>query len=271
MHPILFQTRFFTVHIFWLFITIGIIVGSYTLIKLSIRNGLKIQFLSDITFKLILFTIIGARVVSLIVNFQSYFYEFSSTTIFKIFYIWDKGINFYGALIGFFAYLFYACRKNEQNFLKWLDAIIPALILGVAFGHLGAFFEGINYGHETSLPWGVNFESPWIKYTVPIHPTQIYAFIYSAVISIGLIMINNLKSIKNRNTIGLIGLGGIQIYSFLRFLEGFMRGDDTLLIFGIRLPQIISLLVIIGSGIFLYFRYNKLKQESLKKPKNANN
>lgn len=269
MHPVLFQTSYFTVHIFWLLITVGIIVGAYVAVKLSIRNSLKIQFLSDISFKLVIFSLIGARVLSLLINYQSYFYEFSFSAISKIFYIWDKGLHFYGAVIGFFGYLYYACRKNDQEYLKWLDALVPAMILAMAFGHMGAFFEGVNYGHETSLPWGVNFESPWIKYTVPIHPTQIYAFLYSALISIGLIFINHIKSIKNRNTIGLIGLAGIQLYAFFRFIEGFARGDDTLLIFGIRLPQILSFLVIIGTGILLYFRYNKLKSTSPKKRKHA--
>ncbi|NIA02053.1 MAG: hypothetical protein GWP15_01590, partial [Nitrospirae bacterium] len=105
-------------------------------------------------------------------------------------------------------------------------------------------------GKPTPLPWGVNFESAQIKYTIPIHPTQIYAFLYTLAIAITLILISKKKA-------GFIGLIGIASFSFVNFLEHFLRGDDTLLLFGIRVPQIIMLLLSITSGIFLYIHYNK--------------
>lgn len=257
MHPILFQTKYFTINTLWFFVAIGIIVTIYAIVKLSIRNGLKLQFLSDNSWKLILWTLVGARIVAILTNINSYFYEFSGNALVKLLYFWDKGLNIWGATITFFIYFYILCKKKDQDFFKWLDVLIPAAIIGMAISHVGAFFEGINYGSESSLPWSVNFESPAIKYAVPIHPTQIYAAIYSTLIAITLIALNKSKKIATMEMHGLIGLLGIGAYQLFRFLEEFLRGDDIWMIFGIRSTQIFALTLTISTGIFIYFRYNK--------------
>ncbi len=257
MHPVLIQTKFFNLNTLWIFVVAGFIIGTYLLIKLSSKQGLKIQFISDHSLKIFFWFIVGARISHIFLNTQTYFYEFSLTAISHFFYIWDKGLNLWGGIIAATIYFYIICQKKEQNFFKWVDVIVPAFIIGLAIGHIGAFFDGINYGRETSLPWGVNFESPSIKYAVPIHPTQIYAFLYSTALAVVLISISKVPKIVDAEKKGLIGLIGIGTYALLRFLEGFLRGDDTYLIFGARLPQIMSFIILISTGIFLYLRYNK--------------
>ncbi|MFH1284421.1 MAG: prolipoprotein diacylglyceryl transferase family protein [Candidatus Peregrinibacteria bacterium] len=257
MHPELIQTKYFTINTLWVLIAVAIIVTVYVITKLATRSGLKIQFLSSYAWKIILVALAGARIFTIIENPKTYFYEFSGKVFLQLFYVWDKGLNIWGAVIAGALFMFYLCKKHEQDFWKWMDTIVPAMILGFAIVHIGAFFEGINYGNETSLPWGVNFESPAIKYTVPIHPTQIYAFLYSLTIAITLILIGRSEKITNISRSGFIAILGTGIYAFFQFLEQFVRGDDTLMIFGIRVPQIIALLIAILSGIFLYLRYNK--------------
>lgn len=267
MNPILFEIQGFTIYMFWIFFALGVIFAVFTIIKLSEKNGLKLAFFSENSWKIFLWALIGARILSLIENYQTYFAEINLDFFLRLFAIWDKGLNIWGAVIGMLVYFFFLCKSKEQNFFKWLDVLIPSIIIGLAFGHIGAFFEGINYGTPTSLPWGVNFESPKIKYTVPIHPTQIYAFLYSILLSVSLILSPHLKKIKELQPEGFIGLIGIAIYSFFSFLEEFIRGDDTLTILGIRIPQILCFLIALSTGIFLYLRYNRPKLTSKKKLK----
>jgi phosphatidylglycerol:prolipoprotein diacylglycerol transferase len=252
MKPLLFET----ISTFWIFFGIAMMSGTFTVIKLSKKNNLKLNFLSENSLKLIIFTIIGARIVNLTSNYKSYFYEFSFGSLIKIFYIWDKGLSAWGAIAAFLISIYFLAKKREQSFWKWFDILVPALIIILAITSLGGFFEGINYGRETSLPWGVNFESPTIKYTVPIHPTQIYAFLYSAIIAASLIILNHSIKTREKKIEGIVGMSGVIAYSILRFLEEFVRGDDTWIIFGIRSAQIITAIVIISSGIFLFLRYN---------------
>lgn len=255
MHPIIFQTQHLTLYTFWVFFGLAIISGTYSIIKLSKLNNLKIQFLSDNILSLLLVSIIGARIVSVIKNYQTYFYEFEVQEFVQILYIWDKGLSAWGGIIAFFVFFFYLCKKNNQNFAAWLDILIPSFIITIAISSLGAFFDGINYGKETSLPWGVNFESPNIKYTVPIHPTQIYSFMYSSALAVLLIILNQSAKIKEKKGQGFLAVFGILLFAILRFLEEFLRGDDTWLFFGIRLPQIFAGLTILLAGIFLIKKY----------------
>jgi len=256
MYPTIFQTSFFTLNTFWVFMVIAIITASYVAIKLSIKNSLKLNFLSNNLWNLIFWTLIGARIIHLIASYQSYFYEISINVFLGIFKIWDKGLNSWGAILGFAIYFYIICKKNNQDFFKWLDSLTPPIILGIAITNIGNFFEGANYGKETSMPWGVNFENPAIKYTVPIHPTQIYAAIYSIIIFFILLHLNKNKRIHEMKKTGIIGLTGIIIYQLARFIEEFFRGDDVLMIGPVRSSQILALIITISAGIFIYFRYN---------------
>lgn len=257
MHPILLQNNFFTIHTFAIFIAIAILTSYYSLIKLAIKNNLKLNFFTQHSWKIILIAVIGGRIMNIILNYQSYFYEISTDAFFNLFAIWDKGINLWSAILAGLVYFHFLCKKSGQDFWKWLDIITPSIIFGLAISHIGAFFEGINYGIETSLPWGVNFESPSIKYAVPIHPTQIYAFLYSIFLAIEITFLNHTEKIAKFKKAGFLGLTGITAYSFFRFLEEFIRGDDVLEIFEIRVPQILAFLAMIFSGTFLYIRYNR--------------
>lgn len=252
MYPLLFGF----LHTFWVFFAIGVFATIFALIRLSVKNGLKVHFITENFWKLVLWGLVGARILSIIENYKAHFLGFNLDSFFQLFYFWDKGLNIWGAVAGFLIAFYLICKKKDQNFFKWLDVLTPSLIIGLVFGHLGAFFEGINYGIPTSLPWGVNFESPTIKFTVPIHPTQIYAFLYSIITVTTIILVNQNKRIKELEIPGLIGFGGITLYGFFSFLEEFLRGDDTIMLFGIRTPQIITLLITILSSIILFRCYN---------------
>jgi len=215
------------------------------------------QFISNHLLILILVTILGARIFGIIENFDYYFTDFNQEKILDLLAIWDKNLNFWGAIGMFLIYFYLLCKRDDQNFFRWLDILVPVIITGIGIGSLGAFFDGMNYGNETNMPWGVNFESPIVKYAVPIHPTQIYAFLYCTILAIVLFLLPRAKKLKDINLPGAIGLLGISSYSFLQFIEEFFRGDDALTIFDIRISQIASLIVAILAGIFLYLRYNK--------------
>lgn len=255
MGPIIFSTKFFELHTLWVFFAIAIIATTIILIRLSIKNSLKIQFISENAWKMILWGLIGARAVSVIMNYNIYFYELSGKSLMQVLYIWDKGFDLWGAIIAITIYFYFLCKKSDQNFWKWIDVLVPAAMLGLAINNIGSFFEGSNYGTPSSLPWAVNFENPAVKYAVPIHPTQIYAFIYSLTIFVFLWLFSQTKKIKDMEQSGLIGLIGIASYSFLHFLEEFIRGDDTLMIFSIRIGQIGSFIAIAGAITLIYRRY----------------
>lgn len=262
MQPVIFSSNFFELHTLWIFFAIAIVVTSIVIIRLGIKNGLKIQFISDNAWKIVIFGLLGARIMAIAGNYSSYFYEFSGEALLRLLYIWDKGLELWGGIVVATIYFYFLCKKSDQSFWKWLDVLVPATIMGLAIGDLGAFFDGTNYGTPSSLPWSVNFENPAVKFSVPIHPTQIYAFLYSTLIFVGLRLLPEHKKIKEIEQPGFIALLGIGSYGFFHFLEEFIRGDDTITLLGIRLGQIGAAITIIGSIVVIYRRYFK-KSSSL--------
>jgi phosphatidylglycerol:prolipoprotein diacylglycerol transferase len=169
--------------------------------------------------------------------------------------IWDRGLEFWGVVVGIFGYLFYACKKDEENAWRWSDILSLAILTGIPFGHFGAYLEGLNFGRETNLPWGVTFESYTVPYTLPIHPAQMYALIYSLIITVTALYIFTRKPLRHD---GDLTLGIAASYGILRFIEEFFRGDESLTLSGISLAYFLSLLSVVIAGILLLKRYNKL-------------
>lgn len=62
------------------------------------------------------------------------------------------------------------------------DLFAVPLCVGIAIGRLGCFFAGLaddTYGVATKLPWGVDFGDG-----VKRHPTQLYEFLFLAVLAV---------------------------------------------------------------------------------------
>ncbi len=264
MNPLIFETKFFTLYSLWLFFGIALVIGTYLLVRLTIKEGLKVQFLSENAFGLFVSTLVAARIFHIASEYASYFYELSLSSLLRMLNIGDQGLSFWGAAIGFTVYLYHICKKNDQNFLSWLDVIVPSTLIGIAITSIGTFFDGSNYGSPTHLPWGVNFENPAIKYAVAIHPTQIYSFLYSTLIATTLILLMNSEKMKEIEKPGFIALLGLISYNFCRFLEEFVRGDDTYTIFSIRLIQIVFFLVFATLSVLFYRLYLEPRRKNKK-------
>jgi len=194
--------------------------------------------------------------VFILENINFYFANFGFGTILKLASFWDKGLSFWGGIIGIAAaFIFYARKKNE-NIMKWMDVLAVSISSGMIFGYLGAFFGGVAYGKPTELPWGIVLENIDIPYTTAIHPVQIYGAIFMLILTILLTII--LLKIKLKD--GTVMLIGIILYSIFRFFEEFLRGDNAAVFLNLRYAQWITLAVFIISLIFLIKMYNLMEK-----------
>lgn len=169
----------------------------------------------------------------------------------QFFYIWDKGLSFWGALFGFLIMLAIICFKRGENILKWLDRLITPIGLGLIIANFGQLLDGQGYGIPTDMPWGMAYESINVKYTVPIHPVQIYSMIYVSGI---LFVLRKFKKHEFFTQEGNKTLVAVSLYSFIRIFMEMLRGDDTLELFGIRIASVICTIIFVISGYILLKR-----------------
>lgn len=256
MFPILFELGPVTVFSKWLFVALGFIAGSYLFVKLSKRNRIKLDALTEHSFALFFWTLAISRLFFILLNWNLFFYQFHFRSVIKLFEIWDKGFSFWGAVFAWLIGIWYFARRSRESFGRLFDVMTPSLMLGMAIGNVGAFLDGINYGSPTNLPWGISFHSANVKYITPIHPTQLYAALYTLILAWGL---NQLLQKTRGKLDGFIFEAGTFAFCVLRFFEEFFRGDETSEIFRIRLPQIFALIGAVLALYAIYIRYTNRK------------
>lgn len=247
MLPVLLTIGPFTIQSLWLFISLGLLAGVLIFLRQVKRLRLNAQFLLDINFGIFVTAIISARLIFIISHTELYNVGSWKENMGLMVSLWDQGFSFWGGFGVTLLYFLWVAKKRGEPVKEWLDAMVSGLIIGLLIGKIGQFLGGTGYGNETGLPWGVTFESATVKYTVPIHPTQIYAILYLIATIIG---IQKIK--KNIKTPGMEALVVTVILSGCRFFEEFLRGDDVPLIGIFRIPQIISGILFILTSIILF-------------------
>lgn len=260
MYPILFEFGSLTIFSLWVCIAAGFIVSSFLFVRLAKRRRIAIILLAEKSIFLFLWTLLCARLIFIIFHFDLYFSPFDFSRIFKLLALWDKGLSFWGAILGWSSGVWFLLRKEEDPAARYklFDCMIPSLLVGMVLGNLGAFLDGINYGVPTSLPWGVVFKSAHVKYIAPIHPTQLYAALSTALCAGTLFFL--LRKFRDQFP-GLVSSVGIFVYSIFRFAEEFARGDETVKLFDvIRFPFVTSGLGILAGGYLLYRFYVENKK-----------
>jgi len=196
----------------------------------------------DVSVWLILAGVLGARALFVALDWADY-KDHPGTWL----AIWEGGISFHGALIGGLAALIVFTVRRKLSFLKLVDICVPSVMLGYAIGRIGCFLNGCCYGIPTSMPWGVRFyeDGHW---TVPSHPTQIYASIMAFV------FFGMLVWLEHRKTFDGQILGWYLIFAAVeRFVMEIWRGNvtSTVVRFGLTDVQFLCIGIFIAGIITL--------------------
>jgi prolipoprotein diacylglyceryltransferase len=204
-----------------LFLLIGVWVSSEFFFRLSAAANLSLQGVKDNARWYALAFFIGGRLMAVVSSYQSYLKQPMRVLLF-----WDGQFSFIGAAVGVAIVLFITTRNQRATFLQWLDVLLPAMTLGLAFDWVGMFAGAQAYGKPTNMPWGVIIDTFNVRYAVPIHPVQLYyAVFYFALTFLLLIIRKNAKRAGSETLFGIVA-SGIAV-----FLFEFMRGDFGIPVF----------------------------------------
>jgi phosphatidylglycerol:prolipoprotein diacylglycerol transferase len=267
--PLVFEIGFLKIHWYGLIIAIAVLIGLLVVIKLNKKYKEKKVLIFknkdqilDLCFYLIIFGLIGARIYAVFLFPQ--FYIKDPLAIFKI---WNGGLAVHGALFaGIFALILFS-KKHKTDLYLSLDLIAPVMALGHAIGRWGNYFNQELFGLPTKLPWGIPIDLAHRPQAFQgfnfFHPTFLYESLLNLILAGILIFLhyrrlNKLKESKTKpNQKGNIFLIYLIGYSLIRFSLEFIKIDETPLMFGLRLPQLISLILIIAAGV-VFLKKKKL-------------
>jgi phosphatidylglycerol:prolipoprotein diacylglycerol transferase len=71
--------------------------------------------------------------------------------------VWRGGLAYYGGFLFAVAFAYYFVRKHKLGWWRTADLASPGIMLGLFFGRLGCFFNGCCYGKLTDSRIGVVF------------------------------------------------------------------------------------------------------------------
>ena len=247
-----FTLGFITIHYYSLTLLLGILLGSYIVIREARKKNLSEEFITNLLFYTVIFGILGARIYFVTFNLDYYLgYPI------EILEVWKGGLAIHGGMIGGLLTIIIYSHKHNIDSIKVLDMLVVGLIIAQAIGRWGNFFNGEAHGPETSLAYLQSLYLPsFIINGMHIDgiyyiPTFFYESVWCLIGFIILILVRNLKNIKVGQILSLYliwyGIGRF-------FIEG-MR-TDSLMFLNIKMAQLVSLSMVI-IGIIMFVLMNK--------------
>ena len=246
-------------------IAIGMVLGVILAIYRARKQGLKDDLIFDFILLALPIAIICARGYYVIFEWDSY-----SGDIFSIFKIWKGGLAIYGGVIGGLVTAILFCRHHKFPLFRFLDLVVPSLVLGQAIGRWGNFVNQEAFGNLVANPSLQFF--PYAVYIDALEEWHQATFFYESMWNVCLLMAMLIVSRKEPKT-GTMTCMYFVFYGLGRFLIESLRTDSLYVIPGIRVSQILSLVLIFGGlVVYVIFVYqNKMKYAYYGRYVNRNN
>lgn len=243
----------FGIDVMWygVIIAFGVIMAMVVANFLAQKRGLNFEIIIDAFLVVFPVSIIFARLYYVIFEIENY------NSFMDIINIRNGGMAIHGGVIGALlsGYLFAKYRKI--NFFKYVDVVMPGVILAQAIGRWGNFMNQEAHGGMVTEEFISKFPE-FIQNGMLIngnyyHPTFLYESIWNLIVFIILVVVA-LRKKDNNNGI-VLGLYLI-LYSVGRFFIEGLR-TDSLMFMGLRVAQLISIVGIIIGIILILYRKNK--------------
>ncbi len=253
MNRVAFNIFGFNVYYYSLCILLGVIVAYILITREGKKQGLQKEFISDLIFYTLIIGILGARVYYCVFNLDYYLANPS-----EILKIYNGGLAIHGGVIAGLIFVYFYTKKKNVSFIKILDIVAPAVIIAQSFGRWGNFFNQEAHGGITTYQNLKNMHIPEFiingmhiegKY---YYPTFFFESIWCLIGFIILMIARKNKNLRKGFQIGFYfiwyGIGRF-------FIEAFRT--DSLMFFGLKIAQIVSLIGIIIGIIIIVTNRNK--------------
>lgn len=253
MNPVAFEVFGLEIRWYGIIISMGVLAAMSLIYILAKKKNLNYDTIIDaflITFPI---SIVGARLYYVAFEYETYH------SFMDVINIRNGGMAIHGGVIAALLSGYVFARYKKINFLKYVDIIMPGVILAQAVGRWGNFMNQEAHGGPVSKEFISKFPE-FIQKGMLIsgtyyHPTFLYESIWDLLVCLILVYIL-LKRKEAKD--GVVLSGYMILYSIGRFFIEGLR-TDSLMFMGLRTAQIVSLLGII-LGILLIIYINRKKK-----------
>lgn len=262
MYPYIFRSEWFSLSWKNLIIMAGILAAVWLSQRRAAHKGLAYQnMLLDLAIWLIPAGIIGARAWEMIFTWGEY-----ASTPWDRFAVWKGGLSIQGAVLaGLVGVILFAWWRKVRVW-ELLDIIVPSVILGQGIGRIGSLMSGDAFGRPVAE---ISWWPQWMG--LVYHPDSPAGQLFGKARLIpaegmemvaDLIIFAILLGYKPKQEVpGRTMLTYAILYSVARFFLEFLRAD-SLTIGGVKVAQMLSLLVILAAALLMIFRYQQAQRRN---------
>jgi phosphatidylglycerol:prolipoprotein diacylglycerol transferase len=240
MYPVLFTVFGYTISTFGLMLAAGFLVGSWITSKRMVEEGLDPEQAATILVYVIIGGILGSKLyfaVDVSIREDRDFWELLLSR---------DGMTWYGGLIMAVIVGGIGCRFHRIPVKIFADCAAVAVAIGQAFGRVGCFLVGDDYGRVTDVPWAIAFPQGAPPTDLPVHPTQLYEVAWLLPVAAFLWWRRKKSPFLFGEYLACNGFGRL-------IIENWRVNPRVAL--GLTEPQLIGVgLIAIGLGGWLYFR-----------------
>ena len=231
-----------TLQTFGLMMGLGFVVSGWIIARRLKELGKPVDWAYEMVFAALIGGIVGARLWWVGENWSSAKDDILGSLFSGAGLVW-----YGGAIGGAIAVLLWAWRRKWFT-LQMLDTASIPLAAGYAIGRIGCQLAGDgDYGKPWNGPWAMAYPNGTVPTTVKVHPTPVYETITMLMVALVLWRLRDRWRPGTLFALYLI-LAGLE-----RFLVEFIRRNDDVFL-GLTQPQLLSLVMIAGGGIFLLVR-----------------
>ncbi|MFH1045440.1 MAG: prolipoprotein diacylglyceryl transferase [Candidatus Omnitrophota bacterium] len=243
MKPILLQLGPISVFAYGLMVSCAFLIGTYLAQREATRQNLPAQKIIDLSLCIVISGVVGARLLYVLQNIQFY-----RVYPLRIVMLHEGGLSFFGGFFVALAATLIFLRIQRLPAWTVLDIFVPYLALGQAIGRIGCLLNGCCFGKVTTAFGAICFPGE----TICRYPIQVY----NSLLLLALYIVLRYRQKRGQTFPGQLFLLYCILYSTIRFISEFFRGDHTAVIGWLTLHQIFSLMVFTMAGVWLWKKQN---------------
>jgi prolipoprotein diacylglyceryl transferase len=255
LNPNLFRLGPFLITWHGVFAVLGILAAARLGLWLLEKDGVDISHGADGVAWMVVFGLIGARLLYVWENFRLFA---GPGQLLRVFALTEGGISQWGGLFGAMVGAYVWARRAKFSYWKLIDAGGAATMIGLAIGRIGDVINGEHHGTPTTAPWGVEYVNPATLGDpgVVVHPEVAYEMVLTLALLGALLPFH--QRLKARLPDGVLGLIYLGVYAAGRFFLSFYRTDPAVFL-GLRQAQLASLVMVAIAVVAIPVLYQRAR------------